>query len=112
LIALAKETNEALKRGDELSLNEDELAFYDALETNESAVRELGDEILKKIAQELTNQLRKNTTIDWAKRESVRANLRLMVRRILKKYKYPPDKELIAVENVLTQAETLSAGWV
>jgi len=87
------------------------LAFYDALAANESAVRELGDEILKKIAVEITEKLRKSTTVDWQKRESVRAQLRILVRRTLQFYKYPPDQQPEAVELVLKQAEELSNSW-
>ncbi|UPU37809.1 type I restriction endonuclease subunit R [Geomonas paludis] len=111
LIAMAKKFRESIGRGDELGLNADELAFYDALANNEDAVREMDDEILKKIAQELTDSLRKNVTVDWSVRDSVRASLRLMVRRILRKYKYPPTKQEEAVQLVLDQAETLSAAW-
>jgi type I restriction enzyme R subunit len=85
--------------------------FYDALANNESAVRELQDQTLKKIAQELTQSLRANLTVDWSERESVRAGLRLMVRRILKKYKYPPDQEKAAVNLVLEQVEALGEEW-
>ena len=98
-------------RGDELGLTEDEILFYDALVVNESAVRELSDEILKKIAHELTENLRKNITVDWSSRESVRAQLRLMVKRILRKYKYPPDQQEKAIALVLQQAEALSERW-
>ena len=98
-------------RGDELGLSEDEVRFYDALANNESAVRELTDETLKKIAHELTDNLRKNLTVDWSKRESVRATLRLMVKRILRKYKYPPDQQEEAIELVLRQAEALGEAW-
>lgn len=112
LVAMAKEFALAAKHGEELGLNQDETAFYDALADNEASVRELGDETLKKIAIELTDNLRKNTTIDWAVRETVRARLRLMVKRILRKYKYPPDQEQKAIETVLEQAETLSEAWV
>lgn len=94
-----------------MGLNSDEVAFYDALANNESACRELGDEILKKIAVEITEKLRKSTTVDWAVRESVRAKLRILVRRTLQRYKYPPDKAPEAVELVLTQAERLSEAW-
>ena len=87
------------------------MKFYDALANNESAVRELQDETLKKIAQELTANLRENLTVDWSERESVRAKLRLMVRRILRKYKYPPDLADAAVELVLEQAESLGQEW-
>ncbi len=112
LVAMAKEFAAAAKHGEELGLNQDETAFYDALADNEASVRELGDETLKKIAVELTENLRKSTTVDWAVRETVRARLRLMVKRILRKYKYPPDKTEAAIDLVLEQAETLSESWV
>ena len=111
LIAMAKKFRDAGNRGDELGLREDEIKFYDALANNESAVRELQDETLKKIAQELTANLRENLTVDWSERESVRAKLRLMVKRILKKYKYPPDQQAAAVELVLAQAQALGEEW-
>jgi len=111
LIAMAKKFKEAIGRGDALGLNADELAFYDALANNADAVREMGDEILKKIAHELAENLRQNTSVDWAVRDSVRAKLRLMVKRILRKYKYPPSGQEEAVTLVLEQAETLSAEW-
>ena len=111
LIAMAKDFQEDLKRNKALNLNPDELAFYDALANNESAVRELGDESLKKIATELTEKLRKSTTVDWQKRESVRAKLRIMVRRLLRKYKYPPDGQQEAINLVLQQAEMFSDEW-
>jgi len=111
LIQMAKEFQEALKRNDKLGLQPDEVAFYDALANNESAVRELGDEILKKIAVEITEKLRKSTTVDWQVRDSVRARLRILVRRTLQRYKYPPDKAADAVELVLKQAEALSNAW-
>lgn len=111
MIALAKEMREANKRGEKLGLNEDELAFYDALETNDSAVKVLGDETLRKIARELVVMVRKNTTIDWTVRESIRAQLRVLVKRILRKYGYPPDKQEKATKTVLEQAEVLSAAW-
>ena len=111
LIAMAKKFREAANRGDQLGLREDEVKFYDALANNESAVRELQDETLKKIAQELTQSLRENLTVDWAERESVRAKLRLMVKRILKKYKYPPDAADHAVQLVLEQAHALGEDW-
>jgi type I restriction enzyme, R subunit len=112
LIAMAKKFRDAANRGDELGLREDEIKFYDALANNESAVRELQDETLKKIAQELTANLRENLSVDWSERESVRAKLRLMVKRILKKYKYPPDQQAAAVELVLAQAQALGEEWV
>jgi type I restriction enzyme R subunit len=111
LIGLAKNLNEALKRGERLGLNEDELAFYDALEVNDSAVQVLGDASLRAIAKELVENVRKNTTIDWTQRENVQAKLRVIVKRILKKYGYPPDKQEKATQTVLEQAEVLSEGW-
>ena len=111
LIQLAREMREASARGERLGLNEDELAFYDALETNDSAVQVLGDETLRLIAQELVQTVRRNVTIDWTLRENVRAQLRVLVRRILRKYGYPPDKQEKATQTVLEQAEVLSEGW-
>ena len=111
LIQMAKDFQQALKRDEELGLNPDEVAFYDALAYNESAVRELGDDILKKIAVEITEKLRSSTSVDWQVRESVRAKLRNLVRRTLRKWKYPPDKQEDAVDLVLKQAEVLCAGW-
>ncbi len=111
LIALAKDLNQALRRGEHLGLNEDELAFYDALEVNDSAVQVLGDACLRSIAKELVENVRKNTTIDWTQRENVQAKLRVIVKRILKKYGYPPDKQDQATKTVLEQAEVLSEGW-
>jgi type I restriction enzyme R subunit len=111
LIQMAKKFKEAVNRGVDLGLNSDELAFYDALANNEESVRELGDETLKKIAHELAESLRKSTSVDWSVRESVRASLRLMVKRILRKYKYPPAKQEEAVQLVLEQAESLCAEW-
>lgn len=111
LVEMAKKFREAASRGESLGLSEDEIKFYDALITNESAVRELSDETLKKIAHELTESLRQNISVDWAQRESVRAKLRLMVKRILRKYKYPPDLADAAVELVLEQAETIGDDW-
>ena len=111
LIAMAKKFREAASRGEQLGLHDDEVKFYDALANNESAVRLLQDEILKKIAQELTASLRANLKTDWSERESVRAQLRLMVKRILRKYKYPPDQADAAVELVLEQAQSLGEDW-
>ncbi len=111
LIEMAKKFQAAAQRGESLGLNHDELAFYDALAANEAAVRELGDATLKKIAVELTTSLRKSVTVDWAKRETVRARLRVMVKTLLKRYKYPPDRQEEATETVLRQAESLSAEW-
>jgi type I restriction enzyme R subunit len=111
LIAMAKQFQAAANRGEQLGLNADELAFYDALAMNEASVRELGDETLRKIAQELTTKLRASNSVDWYVRESVRARLRLMVKTILKKWKYPPDGQDAATETVLDQAKELSAAW-
>ncbi|ALY33852.1 TPA: type I restriction endonuclease subunit R [Pseudomonas aeruginosa] len=112
LIEMAKKFAAASKRGDALGLNDDELAFYDALANNEASVRELGDEVLAKIAHELTDSLRQNVTVDWSNRDSVRAKLRLLVKRILRKYKYPPDQQEEAAQLVLAQAETLCEAWM
>jgi type I restriction enzyme R subunit len=112
LIELAKKIREAQKRGEDLGLNEDEIAFYDSLETNESAVRELGDEILKAIARDLVKSLKANLKIDWTHRESVRAQIRLSIKKILKHYKYPPDRQEKAITSVIEQAEELYGEWV
>ena len=111
LIQLAKEMREANARGEQLGLSDDELAFYDALETNDSAVQVLGDETLRAIARELVDTVRNNVTIDWTLRENVRAKLRAMVKHILRKHGYPPDKQEKATVTVLEQAEVLSEGW-
>ena len=111
LIQIAKDLQQASARGEQLGLNEDELAFYDALETNDSAVQVLGDETLRTIAQELVATVSRNVTIDWTLRENVRAQLRVLVRRILRKHGYPPDKQEKATQTVLEQAEVLSEGW-
>jgi type I restriction enzyme R subunit len=111
LIGMARQFRAAADRGEALGLTEDEIRFYDALADNESAVRELSDEILKKIAHELTESLRENITVDWSRREAIRAKLRIMVKRILRKYKYPPDQQEAAVELVLRQAEALGESW-
>ena len=111
LIELAKEMREAQARGELLGLNEDEVAFYDALGTNDSAVRQMGDDALRTIAQELVTTIRNNVTIDWTIREDVRAHLRVLVRRILRKHGYPPDKREKATLTVLEQAEVLADGW-
>jgi type I restriction enzyme R subunit len=112
LIQLAKDMRAAHKRGEDLKLNEDELAFYDALEVNDSAVKVLGEPTLVKIARELVETVRKNVTIDWTVRENVRAQLRVIVKRILRKYGYPPDKQEKATQTVLEQAALLSEQWV
>jgi type I restriction enzyme R subunit len=109
LIGLAKHMRSAHTRGETLGLTEDELAFYDALETNDSAVKVLGEPTLTKIARELADMVKKNVTIDWMVRENVRAQLRVLVKRILRKYGYPPDKQEQATKIVLEQAEVLCA---
>jgi type I restriction enzyme R subunit len=111
LIGLAKDMRAANARGEQLGLSEDELAFYDALEVNDSAVKVLGEPTLMTIARELVEAVRKNVTIDWTVRENVRAQLRVIVKRILRKYGYPPDKQEKATQTVLEQAEALSAEW-
>ncbi|MBC7955255.1 MAG: DUF3387 domain-containing protein, partial [Cytophagales bacterium] len=111
LVQMARKFREAAGRGEALGLTDDEVRFYDALADNESAVRELADETLKKIAQELTERLRKNLSVDCSQRENVQAKLRLLVKRILRKYKYPPDKQDAAVEQVLEQAKALADAW-
>jgi type I restriction enzyme R subunit len=111
LIALAKDLREAGRRGESLGHNEDELAFYDALEVNDSAVQVLGDASLRTIAKELVENVRKNISLDWTQRENVQAKLRVIVKRILKKYGYPPDMQERATQTVLEQAEVLSENW-
>lgn len=111
LIALAKDLREANQRGEKLGLTDDEVAFYDALEVNDSAVAILGDETLRLIAQELVNAVRSSITIDWTVRENVRAQMRVIIKRILRKYGYPPDKQAHATELVLEQAEVLCKDW-
>ncbi len=111
LIEIAKEVREAQKQGKELGLTEDELAFYDALDDHDGATNILGEEVIKKIAKELTEYIKNNTSIDWKLRESVRAKLRIGVKRLLKKYGYPPDKQKMATDLVLEQAELLSDKW-
>lgn len=111
LIKLAKEMDAANKRGADMGLTDDEVAFYDALSANDSAVQAMGDDKLRVIAAELITQVRKSVTIDWTLRESARAKIRVMVKRILNKYGYPPDLQEDAVKLVLQQAELLSAEW-
>jgi type I restriction enzyme, R subunit len=106
-----KRSLSAAERGTELNLSDDEVAFYDALETNDSAVKVLGDETLRMIARELVATVRANVTIDWTVRENVRAHLRVLVKRTLRKHGYPPDKQEKATQTVLEQAEVLSAAW-
>jgi type I restriction enzyme, R subunit len=112
LIQLAKEMRAANARGEQLGLSEDELAFYDALEANDSAVKVLGDDTLRAIARELVETVRRNVTIDWTVRDNVRAQLRVLIKRILRRHGYPPDKQEKATQTVLEQAEALSEMWV
>ncbi|PSB24021.1 type I restriction endonuclease subunit R [Stenomitos frigidus] len=111
LVELAKEMRAANQRGEDLGLTEDELAFYDALEVNDSAVKVLGDETLKAIARELVEAVRRNVSIDWTERETVKAKLRTIVKRLLRRYGYPPDKQEKATQTVIHQAETLCKDW-
>ena len=111
LIALAKDMKKAEQRGESLGLNDDETAFYDALGVNDSAVQVLGEPTLKTLARELVKAVKSNVTIDWTVRENVRANLRVIVKRILRKHGYPPDKQEQATQTVIEQAEVLSEGW-
>ena len=109
--ALAKEMREADQRGEKMGLSEDERAFYDALETNDSAVKVLGDETLRDIAREIVETVHENASIDWTIKESVRAKLRAMVKRVLRKHGYPPDKQEKATQTVLEQAELICKDW-
>ena len=109
---MARGIRAASERGEKLGLTDDELAFYDALETNDSAVQVLGDETLRDIARELVRTVRRNVTIDWTLREDARARLRVLVRRLLRRYGYPPDRQRKATETVLEQAEFMSEEWV
>jgi type I restriction enzyme, R subunit len=111
LIGLARDMRAANARGEALGLSDEELAFYDALEVNDNAVKVLGEPTLKTIARELTESVRRNVTIDWTVRENVRAQMRVRVRRILRKYGYPPDKQEQATQMVIEQAEVLSHAW-
>ena len=111
LIQLAKDIRAARQRGEESGLSDEEIAFYDALAENESAVQMMGDDKLKLIAHELLMSLRANVSVDWAHRDSARARMRVLVKRILRKYGYPPDLQDTAVQTVLQQAEALSSGW-
>ena len=108
---MAKQFKQAMGRGEELGLNDAELAFYDALETNDAAVMELGDETLKAIARDLVKAVWNSVTIDWTMKESVRAKIRTMVKRILRKHDYPSDKQEKATQTVLQQAELLCGDW-
>jgi type I restriction enzyme R subunit len=111
LIQLAKDMRKASERGEQLGLTDDEVAFYDALEVNDSAVKVLGDESLRIIARELVKAVKANVSIDWTVRENVRAQLRVLVKRILRKYGYPPDKQKQATQTILEQAALLSSEW-
>src|SRR5262245_26497622 len=111
MIALAQQMREANAQGEALDLSDDELAFYDALEVNDSAVKVLGEPTLVKIARELVQTVKRNVTIDWTVRDNVRAHLRVIVKRVLRKYGYPPDKEEKATQTVLEQAALLSETW-
>jgi len=111
MIALAQEMRQADQRGEELGLSQEEVAFYDALEVNDSAVKVLGDETLRLIAQELVQAVRKSVTIDWTLRENVRAQMRVLIKRILRRHGYPPDKQEKATLTVLEQAEVLCRDW-
>lgn len=102
----------ANKRGENLGLNDEEVAFYDALATNDSAKKAMGDDKLKVIAGDLIQQVRKSVTIDWQYREGARAKIRVLVKRLLNKYGYPPDLQKEAVKTVLNQAELLCADWI
>jgi type I restriction enzyme R subunit len=111
LIELAKKMREEQKRGTKLNLTEEEVSFYDALADNESARQVLGDQTLRTMARELVEMIRKNVTVDWTLRDSVQAKLRVMVKRMLKKYGYPPDKQQKATDTVLDQAKLLCKDW-
>jgi type I restriction enzyme R subunit len=111
LVEMAREIREASKRGEQIGLSDDEMAFYDALGANDSAVQALGDETLKAIARELVQSIRNTVSIDWTVKESVRARLRAMVKRLLRKYGYPPDRQELAVKTILEQTEALARDW-
>jgi type I restriction enzyme, R subunit len=112
LIRLAKDIRDSDRRGEHLHLSDEELAFYDALANNESARDILGDDKLRDLARVLVQRVKTNTSIDWTIKESVRAKLKVIVKRLLRQYGYPPDMELLATENVLKQAELLADDWV
>jgi type I restriction enzyme R subunit len=111
VINIGRTVRAADKRGEDMGLTDDELAFYDALETNDSAVAVLGDEQLRKIAREIADKVRRNATIDWTVKETVRAKIMVIVRRVLNKYGYPPDKQNAAMELVMAQAKNLAETW-
>jgi len=112
LIELARKVREEKNRGKQQNMTDDEIAFYDALGVNDSAVQILGNETLRKIATELTRMIRDSVTIDWTQRDSVQAEIRLKVKKILRKYGYPPDKQEKATQTVLEQAELIARGVV
>ncbi len=111
LIRMAREFREAMDRNEQLGLNPDEIAFYDALAERPEVLRTMGDATLKQLAAELTEQLRRNTSVDWQVRDSVRARMRLLIKRLLRKYKYPPEGQEAAVNRVIEQAEALAGEW-
>ena len=111
LIGLARDIRDAYQRGEEEGLSQEEIAFYDALAQNESAVEVMGNDQLRVIAHELLSSLKGNASVDWQHRESARARMRVLVKRILRKHGYPPDLQDAAVQTVLQQAEALSARW-
>jgi len=111
LIKLAKEIKESDERGEDLGLTEDEIAFYDALAANDSAKDVLGDDKLRELARILVQNVKSNTAIDWTIKESVQAKLRVIVKRILRQYGYPPDQQKLAMENILKQAELFADEW-
>jgi type I restriction enzyme R subunit len=111
LISLARDIRASRQRGEEQGLSPEEIAFYDALAENESAVQVMGDKNLRIIAHELLVSVKGNLSVDWMHREAARARLRVLVKRILRKYGYPPDLQDAAVQTVIQQAEVLSARW-
>ena len=111
MIAMAKDMQAAIKRNEELGLNPDEIAFYDALAEKPEVLQTMGDATLKKLATELTEKLRSSTTVDWQVRESVRARMRLLIKRLLRKHRYPPGGQEAAIQRVIGQAEALAGSW-
>jgi type I restriction enzyme R subunit len=111
MLGLAREMREANRRGEQLNLSPEEVAFYDALGANDSAVQVMGTPILCELARELVKSIRSSVTIDWMHKESVRAEIRTRIRRLLRRYKYPPDRQEKAIDTVLKQAELLCNEW-
>jgi len=111
MIAMAKDMQAAMKRDEELGLNPDEIAFYDALAEKPEVLQKMGDATLKKLATELTEKLRSSTTVDWQVRDAVRAKMRMLIRQLLRKYKYPPEGQEEAIGMVLKQAQALADAW-